>query len=84
MIAIGPCILGFLLGAIIGSQIKTDNISDTSFSTSSYVIIFIAALIMAWQCGEFPFYEYYFPLSSVFLSAVLGVLLSKLIFARSS
>ena len=84
MMYIGPCIFGFLLGAIIGSQIKTDNISDTSFTTSSYVLILIAALIMAWQCGEFPFYEYYFPLSSVFLSAVIGILLSKFIFARSS
>lgn len=83
MISLGPIIFGLLLGIIIGSQIKTGNISDTSFKTSSYVIIIIAGLIMAWQLGEFPFYDY-FPLSTAFASALIGVLLSKFIFARSS
>ena len=83
MISVGPIIFGLLLGLIIGSQIKTGNISDTSFKTSSYVIIIIAALIMAWQLGEFPFYDYV-PLSLGFASALIGILLSKLIFARSS
>lgn len=83
MIAIGPIVFGFILGLIIGSQIKTGNISDASFKTSSYVVIIIAALIMAWQLGEFPFYDY-FPLSTGFISALIGILLSKLIFARSS
>ena len=83
MISIGPIIFGFILGLIIGSQIKTGNISDTSFKTASYVIIIIAGLIMAWPLGEFPFYDY-FPLSTGFASALIGILLSKLIFARSS
>ena len=83
MISVGPIIFGLLLGIIIGSQIKTGNISDTSFKTSSYVIIIIAGLIMAWQLGEFPFYDY-FPLSTAFASALIGVFLSKFIFARSS
>ena len=54
MISIGPILFGFILGLIIGSQIKTGNIDDTSFKASSYVIIIIAGLIMAWQLGEFP------------------------------
>lgn len=83
MIAIGPIVFGLILGVIIGSQIKTDNISDTSFTASSYVIIIIAALMMAWQLGEFPYYEY-IPLSTGFVSALIGILLSKFIFARSS
>ncbi len=83
MMAIGSLIFGFILGLIIGSQIKTGNINDTSFKTSSYVVIIIAGLIMAWQLGEFPFYEYV-PLSTAFVSALIGILLSKLIFARSS
>ena len=83
MISIGPIVFGFILGMVIGSQIKTGNISDTSFKISSYVVIIIAALIMAWQLGEFPFYEY-LPVSSAFVSALIGILLSKLIFARSS
>ncbi len=83
MIAIGPIVFGLILGVIIGSQIKTGNISDTSFTASSYVIIIIAALMMAWQLGEFPYYEY-IPLSTGFVSALIGILLSKFIFARSS
>jgi energy-converting hydrogenase B subunit J len=83
MIAIGPIVCGFILGLIIGSQIKTGNISGTAFKTSSYVVIIIAALIMAWQLGEFPFYDY-FPLSTGFASALIGIMLSKFIIARSS
>ena len=83
MISLGPIIFGFIFGLIIGSQIKTGNISDTSFKASSYVIIIIAALIMAWQLGEFPFYDY-LPLSSGFAFALIGILLSKFLFARSS
>lgn len=83
MMALGPIIFGFLFGLIIGSQIKTGNISDTSFKASSYVIIIIAGLIMAWQLGEFPFYDYV-PLSTGFVSALIGILLSKFLIARSS
>lgn len=83
MISIGPIVFGLIFGLIVGSQIKTDNISDTSFNASSYVIIIIAALIMAWQLGEFPFYDY-LPLSSGFVFALIGVLLSKFLIARSS
>ncbi|MBR0271939.1 MAG: energy-converting hydrogenase B subunit J [Methanobrevibacter sp.] len=83
MISLGPIIFGLLLGIIIGSQIRTGNMDDTSFKASSYVIIIIAGLVMAWQLGEFPFYDY-FPLSTAFASALIGVLLSKFIFARSS
>lgn len=83
MLSLGPIIFGFILGLIVGSQIKTDNISDTSFKASSYVIIIIVALIISWQLGEFPFYDY-MPLSSGFASALIGVLLSKFIIAGSS
>jgi len=63
MISIGPIVCGLILGLIVGSQIKTGNISDTSFKASSYIVIIIAGLIMAWQLGEFPFYQY-FPVST--------------------
>lgn len=83
MISIGPIVCGLILGLIVGSQIKTGNISDTSFKASSYIVIIIAGLIMAWQLGEFPFYQY-FPVSTGFASALIGILLSKFIIARSS
>ena len=83
MIVVGPILFGFLFGVVVGSQIKTGNIKDTSFKTSSYIIIIIAALIMAWQLGEFPFYDY-LPLSRGFAAALIGILLSKFTIARSS
>lgn len=79
----GPIIFGLLFGMVIGSQIKTGNIDDTKFTASSYVIIIIAGLIIAWQLGEFPFYDN-LPIARGFVFALIGVLLSKLIFARSS
>lgn len=83
MISFGSIIFGFIFGLIIGSQLKTANISNTTFKTSSYVLIVIAALIMGWQLGEFPYYEY-LPFSSGFISALIGILLSKFIVAGSN
>ena len=83
MFPFGSTIFGFVFGLIIGSQLKTSRIGDTSFKISSYVIIVIAALIMAWQLGEFPYYNY-LPFSSGFVSALIGILLSKFIVSRSS
>ncbi|MCR5027155.1 MAG: energy-converting hydrogenase B subunit J [Methanobrevibacter sp.] len=83
MTPLGPIIFGFIFGVIVGSQIKTGNIKDTSFNASSYVIIIIAALIVAWQLGEFPFYDF-LPVSRGFVFALIGVLFSKFIIARSS
>ena len=84
MISLGPIIFGFLFGMVVGSQIKTDNMKDTKFTASSYVLIIIAALLMAWHVGEFPFYNYFLPISSALIAALAGLLLSKFIFARSS
>ena len=83
MISYGSIIFGFLFGVVIGSQIRTVNISDTSFKMSSYIVILIAGLIFAWQLGEFPYYNY-LPISSAFVSALIGILLSKFIIAGRS
>ena len=83
MIPFGSIIFGFVFGLIVGSQLKTGNISNVSFKASSYVVIVIAALIMAWQLGEFPYYDF-LPVSSGFISALIGILLSKFIVAGSN
>lgn len=79
----GPMIFGLLFGIVVGSQIKTGNMADTKFTASSYIIIIIAGLIVAWQLGEFPFYDK-LPIARGFVFALIGILLSKFIFARSS
>ena len=82
IISIGPVLFGVILGLIIGSQIKLNNIGDLKFTLGSFVVILIAGIIMAWQLGHFPFYTD-FPVSNAFLSALIGIFVGKLLFARS-
>ena len=81
MISLGPIIFGLIFGLIIGSQIKL-NVSDAKFTLASFVVILIAGIIAAWQLGNFPFYTD-FPISTAFLSALIGFFVGKLLFARS-
>ena len=81
MISLGPIIFGLILGLIIGSQIRL-NVSDAKFTLGSFVFIVIAAIIVAWQSGNYPFYTD-LPISTAFLSALIGIFVGKLLFARS-
>jgi len=81
MLSLGPIIFGLILGLVIGSQIKL-NVSDTRFTLAAFIIILIAGIIVAWQSGNFPFYTD-LPVSTAFLSALIGIFVGKLIFARS-
>lgn len=81
MLSLGPIIFGIILGLIIGSQIKL-NVSDAKFTLGSFVVILIAGIIVAWQLGPFPFYTD-LPISTAFLSALIGIFVGKLLFARS-
>ena len=81
MISFGPIVLGFILGMIIGSQIKLNN-NDTHFTLSAFITVIVAGFIVAWQSGNFPFYAD-FPLSTAFVSGLIGIFVGKLIFARS-
>ncbi|MBE6496768.1 MAG: energy-converting hydrogenase B subunit J [Methanobrevibacter sp.] len=81
MLSIGPIIMGLILGLIIGSQIKTA-MSDANFTLGSFVVILIAGIIVAWQSGNYPFYND-LPISTAFLSAMIGIFVGKLLFARS-
>ena len=81
MLSIGPIVFGLILGLIIGSQIKLGEV-DAKFTLASFVIILIAGIIAAWQFGNYPFYTD-LPISTAFLSALIGIFVGKLIFARS-
>ncbi len=81
MLSLGPIIFGLILGLIIGSQIKL-NVSDAHFTFGSFIIIIIAGIVVAWQSGNYPFYTD-LPISTAFLSALIGIFVGKLIFARS-
>ena len=81
MLSLGPIIFGLILGLIIGSQIKLNN-NDTQLTLGAFVIVLIAGIIVAWQSGSYPFYTD-LPISTAFLSALIGIFVGKLIFARS-
>ncbi len=81
MLSLGPIIFGLILGLVIGSQIKL-NVNDTKFTLGSFIVILIAGIIVAWQSGNYPFYTD-LPISTAFLSALIGIFVGKLIFARS-
>lgn len=81
MISFGPIIFGLILGLIIGSQIKLNDIG-VKFTLGSFAVILIAGLIMAWQLSNFPFYTDS-SISTAFLSALIGIFVGKLLFARS-
>ena len=81
MLSLGPIIFGLILGLVIGSQIKLNN-NDTHFTLGAFIIILIAGIIVAWQAGNYPFYTD-LPVSTAFLSALIGIFVGKLIFARS-
>ena len=81
MLNLGPIIFGLLLGIVIGSQIKL-NRDGTEFTKASFIIILVAAIVMAWQYGNFPFHTD-FPISIAFASAAVGLFVGILLFARS-
>ena len=81
MLSLGPIIFGLRLGLVIGSQIKL-NVSDAKFTKASFIVILIAGIIVAWQSGNYPFYTD-LPISTAFLSALIGIFVGKLLFARS-
>ncbi len=73
---IGPVALGFLMGFILGSRIKIYPESKLNFTMGSYIVIFIAALVVAYWTGAFPYYEDA-PLASGFVAAIIGIFMGK-------
>lgn len=78
----GPVILGFLLGFILGSRIKFNPESGLNFTIGSYIVVFIAALVVAYFIGPFPYYVDV-PLASGFVSAIIGIFLGKITLGRN-
>ena len=78
---IGPLVLGFLLGFILGTRIKLSPESELKFGAEVYAIVLIAAIGVAYFIGAFPYY-FDVPLASGFVSAIVGLIVGKLIFGR--
>jgi len=78
---LGPLVIGFLLGFILGTRIKPSPESKLKFDAEVYLIVLIAAIVVADQVGPFPYYLDG-PLASGFVSAIIGILIGKLLFGR--
>ncbi|MBI5679737.1 MAG: energy-converting hydrogenase B subunit J [Methanobacterium sp.] len=78
---IGPLVLGFLLGFILGTRIKPNPKSKLKFDKEVYAIVLIAAVIVAYYIGPFPYYEDG-PLASGFVAGIIGLILGKLTLGR--
>ena len=78
---LGPLVLGFLLGFIIGTRIKPVPESKLKFDKEVYAIVIIAGIIVAYWQGPFPYYQD-IPLASGFLAGIIGIILGKLTFGR--
>ena len=79
---VGPLVLGFLIGFILGTRIKPSPESKLKFDTEVYAIVLITAISSGvLLIGPFPYYEDV-PLASGFVSAIIGIIIGKLIFGR--
>ncbi|MDI6702530.1 MULTISPECIES: energy-converting hydrogenase B subunit J [Methanothermobacter] len=72
----GPVIFGFLLGLILGSRIRED-----MFPASSYLVVLVVLVLVAWNLGPFPYYTD-LPIATGFVAAVLGIMTGKILFRR--
>jgi len=81
MVYAGPLIIGFLLGFILGSRIRDNPESEMKFTTSVYIIFIIAAIILAYLFGPFPWYKDS-PFANGLIAAAIGIIVGKLIFGR--
>jgi len=75
---LGTVIFGFLIGFILGTRIKKNPNSNINFTFTSYVVIFIVSLIVAWQMGPFPFYDDV-NISTGFVFGAAGLIAGKMV-----
>lgn len=78
LLYLGPVIFGFLIGFILGTRIKSNPENNINFTLGSYLVIFIAAIIMAWQLGAYPYYDD-IPIATGFVSGAIGLILGKVL-----
>ena len=81
MLYLGPIIVGFIVGFILGTRININLKDSINIPLSSAIIIFIALLIFAWQLGPFPFYDD-LPISTGVVSAVIGLFTGNFLFKK--
>ena len=80
MLVLGPIIFGFILGLVIGVSLKP---TTFKFTAASYAVILIAVVLVAWQLGQFAFYND-LPIATGFIAGAVGLIIGKLLLGRGS
>ena len=78
LLYLGPILFGFLIGFVLGTRIKNSSDLDIKFTLGSYIVIFIVAIIVAWQLGPYPYYDDV-SIATGFVSAAIGLITGKLL-----
>lgn len=81
MVYIGPLVVGFIIGFVLGTRIKPNPGSNLKFGASVYAVLAIVVLLMAYQLGPFPFYTDSV-LANGLIAALAGIIVGKLTFGR--
>lgn len=81
VLQLGPIIFGFIIGFVLGTRMNTSSENAIKLTTVSFLVIFIVALIIAWQLGPYPYY-YDLPIATGFISAATGLIVGKVIFGK--
>lgn len=79
----GPILFGFLFGFIVGTRIHRTEKYSFTLTAGAIVAILIGSIIFAFNVGQFPFYAD-LPLSTSFISAIVGILCGILLFGNLS
>ena len=72
----GPIIFGFILGFILGSRIR-----DETFPPSSYIVLILVLILVAWNLGPFPYYTD-LPIATGFVAAAVGIMAGRILVGR--
>lgn len=83
LLHLGPIIFGFLIGFVLGTRMNTDSENAIVFTGTSFLAIFILALIVSWQLGPYPYYQD-LPIATGFIFAAIGLILGRFVLAQYS
>ena len=73
-IVIGPIIIAFIFGFIVGSRLHLSEENSFKFTAGAIVALIVGGFIMAYDIGQFAPYKD-LPIATVFLATIFGVLI---------
>ena len=72
----GPTICGFIIGFIAGLLMTKSPTKGINLTTSSWIVIIVSGLILAYWLGTFPYYGG-LPLGPGFVMTIIGAIIGR-------